>query len=596
MRIVIATVARPRFFGKRTIHRAVASRIRQALEQPPWGASGTTRRDGWLAPSGSVRIDAVSNERADVPLIIRYPGGSATARIGYTDDGAFATNRPTPSAVADLSGCFALITAADHKAIGFTSVHRIEPLYVAEGRNVLVLSNSARAAHCVAQLPDDQPPLAALIGLSGPGFMINDETPFAGVTAVPADAYVTLTSTGISTRNLPAPDVDRDSSLDRVVDHLTEALISSAQTIAGTPWQRTVHLTGGKDSRLAAIVLTHAGVDYAATTTGVPSHPDAIIASRVAELLGAEHRIAPPVGTVGDGDAVEVWPERRAYAVLRGCEGMLSAYETINLHGRYRDGSVSLGGHGGELLRGGYAYGIPPAPAPQILRRLSWAIEPHRNLLSEHACAELDRIAQPWRELMASDPHGGSELLYRVLRTGRWHAVANSTYSIRGPRRSLLADNGVVRIVSAARQDLAAEERIVHAVIHRLRPDVCTLPLYPKRWNFEKTKPTVDCDATSWTSRTPPDADVRQAWNWKVSYTSDMHKYFTEVILDAPLFDVLLDRPRVERFLADTSENRNTAMATRVWNLYTVSQLISGLGSRVTEPDGPSFRMPIPKA
>jgi hypothetical protein len=596
MRIVTATVGKRGLLGRRAISPAVQSLIALALKHPPWGSSGTSRRDSWTSASGDVRIDAVSNESGDVPLIVDWRGRRATAWTGYIDGAAFDGSPPDPAVVADSPGCFALTTAADHEAIGFTSVHRMEPLYVAEGRQVLVLSNSARVAHQVAQIPDSQPPLAALVGLSGPGFMLNDETPFPGVTAVPAGAYVTLTAAGKVVRSLPAPDVDVDSPLTSVVDRVTEALTTSAELIGSALWERTVQLTGGKDSRLAAAVLTSAGVDYVATTTGVPTHPDVLLGGRVARLLGVPHEIQPPVGAVREGGAVEVRPVERAYSVLRGCEGMLSAYETITLNGPYQEQSVRLGGHGGELLRGGYAYGVPPGPTTQVLRRLKWAIEPHRNLLSEGARAELDRIAEPWRELLAADPHRGSEQLYRVVRNGRWHAVANSVYSIKGPRRSLLADNRVVRIASAARQDLAAEERIIHAVIHRLQPNLCAVPLYPKRWNFERTEPAADCDAAGWARRTPPAADHRQAWNWKASYPPELHRHFADVILGAPLYDWLLDRPQVEEFLTGTAEERAPAQATRVWNLYTVSQLVAGLGSRPAEPEGPVFRIPIPKA
>jgi hypothetical protein len=596
MRIVIATVRKRRFLGTRAIPPAVERRIAQALENPPWGSSATITRDCWTSTSDAVRIDMVSNEPEGRPPIVRYPTGRAAIWTGYTDEDAFVDGPPSLGMAAELPGCFALVTAAEHEAIGVTSVHRIEPLYYAEGEQVLVLSNSARMAYQVAQVPGSEIPLAALIGISGPGFMLNDETPFPGVTAVPAGAYVSLGPHGSMVRSLPAPDVDPDSPLETVVGRLTDALISAAEVIGRTPWKRTVQLTGGKDSRLAAVVLAAAGVEFAASSTGVLTHPDVILGRRVAQLLGAAHEVRPPVGAVRDADVVEVRPLKRAYSALRGCEGMLSAYETINLNGSYRSGAMNLGGHGGELLRGGYAFGVPSAPTSQLLRRLGGTIEPHRRLLSQQACAELDRIAEPWRSLMSSDPHLASERLYRVLRTGRWHAVAHSVYSIAGPRRSLLADNRVVRLVSAARQNLAAEERLTHAVLHRLRPDVCAVPLYPKRWNFEKKQPATDCDAESWAERTPPAATEQQAWNWKASYPVELHKYFTEVILAAPLYNDLLARPQVESFLEETAEERSRPHANWVWNLYTASQLIAGLGSQPAEPDGPVFRIPIPKA
>lgn len=273
---------------------------------------------------------------------------------------------------------------------------------------------------------------------------------------------------------------------------------------------------------------------------------------------------------------------------------MLTSYETISLSGQYADGTVTLGGHGGELLRGGFAYGVPAASERVLRSRFHNRVAPHDSLLSSLARDELARMTADWQALVLSDPHRGAEAFYREIRSGRWHAVASSVYSIAGPRRSLLADNRVVRLVSAYRQDYAAEERLAHAVLHRLCPQLCRVPL-TKRWKFERLGPTEDCDPSSWADREPPAVATGAAWNWKVAYPAALHDHFTEFILGSPLYDYLLHRPQVERFLAAARDTRTGTQAQLTWALYTTGQLLQGLDAASHEPiAGPRVDIPIP--
>lgn len=581
--------------GRAHLPASVERLVNDALADPPWEAASTTRRESWVSKSRAVRVDAVTNEPDRTGrLIFQHPTGEAVAFTGHIDDPDFDGIDASPTKVAALPGRFALLTADDDQAVGYTAVHRMEPLYVAEGRDRIVLSTSARVAHRVSGLPSGEPPLIALIGLSGPGYMLNDVTPFPGVTAVPAYSRALLSPSGVKVTPLPWPDIDQDAPLEVVAGEVSDALVGAAARLASNSWDCTAHLTGGKDSRLAAVVLSTAGVQFAGTTTGVESHPDVIIGERVAKTLGVDHRIVPPAGKPPVGGAVEVYPLQRAHAALRGCEGMLSAYETIGLRGPYRDAHLTLGGHGGELLRGGFAYGVPGASPDALRRRLANRMAPHRRLLKREAQQEVDGILAPWADAIVGDPHRGSERLYREVRTGRWHAVANGVYSIGGPRRSLLADNQVVRLVAAMRQDLVAEERLAHAVLHRLRPDVCAIPLFSKRWRFEAKRPNDECDVHTWREREPPTSDQYTAWNWRVTYPPTLHRYLADSVLSAPLFDSLLDKAEVERFLISTLHERTTAQAYRVWSLFTASQLVAGLGAEPTRPEGPVIRIPVP--
>ena len=175
-------------------------------------------------------------------------------------------------------------------------------------------------------------------------------------------------------------------------------------------------LTGGKDSRLIAAALARAGVPARARTYGFPGHPDVVIAAQVARELGLEHEVveprttgaAGPGGTTGtdgangaDGAGVggitgaariagaagsrvvqEVDVLGRLRATVLVADGMLSAFENVGRPDPDAGSATVIGGHGGELLRGGYAKIIPGSAArraagsAELLRRPDHAPAP----------------------------------------------------------------------------------------------------------------------------------------------------------------------------------------------------------------------------
>ena len=127
-------------------------------------------------------------------------------------------------------------------------------------------------------------------------------------------------------------------------------------------------LTGGKDSRLIAAALTAAGVPFRARTHGFANHPDVVIAGMIAGRLGVEHTVTEP-RTPGTPDEADVLGRLRSAVLVS--DGMLSAFENLGSGVRSApkdpqraDEPVQAGGHGGELLRGGYAQAAWRTPGP----------------------------------------------------------------------------------------------------------------------------------------------------------------------------------------------------------------------------------------
>jgi len=593
MRIFVVTVAKRSSPGAATSP-DVGRRIDQALSDPVWLIRDADRRESWVSRSGAVRIDAVSNEPPSTgSLIQRYASGNAATWSGRIDDPSFVADHPTPSAVAGLPGSFALVAATDDGADGFTCVHRMEALYVAEGRDIFVISSRAGVAHAVAAIPDHVPPIDALLGLSGAGRMINDATPFPGVTAAPGDTHLAIRSAGVTVSRLPGPDIDPTAPIEELADLFIDRLVAAAE-VAGKGSAPVVELTGGKDSRLVAVALAAAGVPFTAMTSGHEAHPDVVFAKRVADALKVSHSVQHVAEASG---AVAAKPAERAYLAVRGCEGMVSCYDAFGLAGRYELDRVRVGGQVGELLRGGSGLGVGASSPSEVRTRVLDFLAPHRELLSPSAGTRMGEILAPWLDGHETNPYRASAELFRVLGAGRWYAALRMPRTINGPIFEFLADNQLARIVFTADPEAVAHDALVHAAIHRLRPDICRIPLVGSRWGFERNGPTPYCDPAHWADRDPVPRLGGTAWDWRDKYPVEVHRHFADTILSAPLFDGFMDRDKTREFLdVAASPNRIYPHVRLSWSLYTASQLLHGIGSRRSAPEFPRFDIAIPKA
>ena len=200
-------------------------------------------------------------------------------------------------------------------------------------------------------------------------------------------------------------------------------------------------LTGGKDSRLIAAALTAAEVPFRARTHGFASHPDVIVAAMIASRLGVEHMVTEPRPAAPEQAPDEADLLARLRSAVLVCDGMLSAFENLGRPDpQLVTEPVQTGGHGGELLRGGYAAAAwterRPARAwseargAELFRRMATR---RLGLLRPAAAgAYLASLAPFAAEL----PRGTLRTLdefYLVNRAGRWSAAARQAYLMRSP-------------------------------------------------------------------------------------------------------------------------------------------------------------------
>ena len=380
-----------------------------------------------------------------------------------------------------------------------TSVTRVDPVYVAEVPGAVIVADRAIWAAWTASRLDAHDPLH-VAALLNPGFPLGSATPFSGVSALTRSTTLHLLN-GDLTRlpnpvgaagprcacsRLTGPAADAWRGARAVADGLVAAVAHLAD--AGQPVE--LSLTGGKDSRLIAAALVAAGVPVVARTHGFADHPDVVVAAEIARRLGIEHLVRTPAAP---GQQVDVLGRIRATVLV--ADGMLSAFENVGRPDPAASSVITAGGHGGELLRGGYAEtaagrpgaagGLRAALAParraarsaELLRRLT---SKHLGLIRTGPAAGYVASLAPWSAAVARHPLHALDDFYLVNRAGRWSAAARQAYLIREHLVQPLFDD---RVVLAARAVPLADRisgALSAAVLAELCPALTDVPLAGK--------------------------------------------------------------------------------------------------------------------
>jgi hypothetical protein len=252
-----------------------------------------------------------------------------------------------------------------------------------------------------------------------------------------------------------------------------------------------------------------------------------IIAAMIAERLGVEHTVTEP-RSPGAPDEADVLGRLRSAVLVS--DGMLSAFE--NIGSRIRPDTrldaepAQVGGHGGELLRGGYAQAawrarIPAAGAAELFRRMTTR---RLGLLRPAAAGAYLASLAPSAAALACGPLPALDDFYLVNRAGRWSAAARQAYL--------------------------------------LRPELLDLPLAGSPWHGEPRTAANVLAAPAATA------------DWRRDYGEQTARFLRGYVLDhgdaSPMFGI------VSRRAAERSLRSPQADPHAVWSLATLAALLSG--------------------
>jgi len=567
---------------------AVRGAIESAFAVPP----EVIRSREWHRPG--IAVFSWTNEPDDSrrPPLLETGHDRVTGLNGYlTAPGD--VNRLAAMPVLDteaIGGCFSVFRATEDELSAATAVHRICPVYYAETPDVHVIGSRALLVHLASGGERVEWDVLALQSMIRQGYFLSDETPYRGVTTLPPSSSVTvrngrrtITTTPLPTA-VPVPESRRHRK--RLVRELAEALLATVEPLRTTREPVNLALSGGRDSRLIAAVLHAAGIPLRATTNGLDTNPDVIIARKVTRALRIEHTVIPPVRAEKKDAIVVEHPLTRTHETLRACEGMTSAYESIVGYLPY-SAKPTMSGQSGESLRAGSLLLLQSDLSEKALRRrvdVTFLRDP--GLFTEEANEHARELAEPWRKRA---PLEALDHMYISYKVGRWQAGARAGSLRRGDQIWPFFDNRVVRAALGLDQTWRLSEEVIYELLGILAPSLRNIPVEGKPWRFTAGKRYYP-----W-QRRPQALTVPKTggggWNWRTNPGTELTGLMRDHVLDhLDLLSPIVKPDEVRKLFADPVLKKPT----QAWHLYTVATMLGGEYPG-KEPQGlPKLHIPIP--
>jgi hypothetical protein len=521
-----------------------------ALLNPGFPLGTVTPFTGVSALTSSTTLHLLHGELTRIPTPVGgqdtlSPVGAPRTRPSVQLSAPFPASSPVPTPAPPPATAANRATTIDNRATAATATTAAEPT---------TTTTAEPSATTTTRTSTESATSAANVGLSGLGL-----------------------ASGAPDHDAPPDSVrvnrPRDAGHPGGARAVAEALVAAVAHLgdAGRPVE--LSLTGGKDSRLVVAAFVAAGVPVVARTHGFADHPDVVVAAEIARRLGIEHIVRTPAAP---GQQVDVLGRIRATVLV--ADGMLSAFENVGRPDPAASVVVTAGGHGGELLRGGYAEtavgrpaavgGLRAALGParraarsaELLRRLTTK---HLGLLRRGPAAGYVASLTPWTVALTRGPLAALDDFYLVNRAGRWSAAARQAYLIRENLVQPLFDEHVVAAARAVPLADRVSGALSAAVLAELCPALTDIPLAGKPPTAKAQPP-----AGAAMSAAPASFDWRRQYGETIA--SFLHDYTLDLGATAGLFDIV-SRPAAEKLLAPPHTDRAT-----VWALATLACLLSG--------------------
>lgn len=359
-------------------------------------------------------IDLAGRDPASLPLSWGSDGPDSDTLASLSD-----------TALRDLPAPLLALALHGDRATLVTAAGGVTSLYAARGDSADAWSSHAVAAAWMATGSAEVDP-AALAELVSLEFTGGDRTVICGVRAVPQGTRISIGPEGavercfwpLAERWAPVdPEAARSGADDMLLSALDRGLSGASRAVLG--------LTGGVDSRTAAVAMRELGVPFSTFTcvADEASAPDADASRGVARAVGAEHETWPleltnELAALSRARAEALWSD--GAAPLRA--GTVPTPGTL---------SHWVAGVGAEVGRGFYYRWTQPGrrtPTRARVERVMWAdmeldlggAEPEaRRMLRERVSEWLDEAYAT-----GHDGWGALDVLYGEQRVRRWGRAA----------------------------------------------------------------------------------------------------------------------------------------------------------------------------
>ncbi|MBG0830444.1 hypothetical protein HS041_22035 [Planomonospora sp. ID67723] len=494
-----------------------------------------------------------------------------------------------------VGGCFSVFRATGDELSAATAINRVCPVFHAETPELYVVGSRALLVHLACRGDRVEWDVLALQTMIRQGFFVSDETPYAGVSALPPSATITIRGGRRTITETPLPAAAPPPSSRRgrkaLIGEVADALLATVAPLREAGEPVNLALTGGRDTRVLAALLHAAKVPFRATTNGLDDHPDVVLARRIAGALGVEHTVIPPARAEKRDAVVVEHPLMRAYETLRACEGMTSAYESIVGYLPY-SAKPTMSGQSGETLRAGSLLLLQSDLSPKALRRRidTTFFLKDVPLFTDAANEHARELARPWQE--RADAMEALDHMYVWYKVGRWQASARAGALRRGDPVRPFLDNRVVRAALGLDQAWRLSEEVIYELIAAFAPPLRNVPIEGRPWRFIAGR-----EYRPWQRRpeflTAP--KTGGGWSWRTSPGEELSAVLREHVLGhLDLLTPVVKPDEVRRLFADPVVKKpGTA-----WHLYTVTCMLSGVhpgpGARRAPEGLEPVHVPIP--
>lgn len=585
MRIYLAVAAK---HSQADVTRAISaarSVIDQVFPVPP----ETVTEAAWTETQAALLAWSNEGSAPNRPPLLVKSGNHATGISGNLSWDGDVTRIGKAVTLHDearrMAGCFSALRGEAEGVQAVTSSTRAFPVFYAENADFHVIGTRALHVHLVATGGKTVWDEIALQSMIRQGYFLSDETPYSGVRALPPSSAIRVRGAHRTIWTEPLPQADPKPSSSRArraaIARLADALVAAVEPLRAAPEPVNLALTGGRDSRLMAALLHAARIPFRATTNGLDTHPDVVIARLITGKLRVDHTVIPPVQTERKDAVVIPHPQERTYEVVRTCEGMTSAYESIVEYLPY-SAKPTMSGQSGEILRGGFLYSQGQTTDKAMRRRVNDFFLKNEALFTEDANTHAKELAAPWLARVGENPWEVLDHMYITYRVGRWHAAARAGSLRRGDPVQPFLDNRVVVEALSLDQRWRHSEEVVYELIRRFAPGLEKIELEGSPWRFaaDGGKPS---GTWSWPwSRTPappkavakPVKKTNASWNWRTSPGPVLSGLLRDYVLERADALSALVRPDELKAVFAAPSVTQPALA---WNLYTVAALLTGM-------------------
>jgi hypothetical protein len=477
------------------------------------------------------------------------------------------------------------------------STPTLEPVYYAQTRAGFHVGNNPLLVH-VANNGMDRPQIDEsfyLAAVNG-GVAIDGSTPFTGCYRLPPQSILIghTAMFGARIREAPRPAYGhyRLSTFRQRRDAVSESLIRAGSVLKALP-RGEILVSGGKDSRLLAAYLSHAGISATPVNQNHPRDVEGQIADKVARVLGSESCMRRPWEKPPRPEDIDRRTRRRI-AFAGGLPAVAALQYTVRTEGTV-PGPPLIQGHA-HLQRGGLnarirshheaivvasSRTVNPYLRPEYAERNARIMRGFVNetLIGEGAVAQ--RIA--FHAYLQFSMNFQLQSLFAYVRNWNPHIMP-----LVDERFTLLCEDIVTSRVPRFRTKKSAgiadlrQERIAMGVTQSLAPSLLKFPLAggryrcdgPKWPDFELRNPALvkagpippeDLENTFNTRRTPPDV---RAHLWE-RIEGTVVKQWGEFTC----------RPEIWRYVSQPNttvpDGENTTLVNQfVWNLYGLSVIL----------------------